>query len=234
MVSQRARRPDTPARDASSRDRLLAAAAAEFAARGFDGAKVDRITRRARINKAMLYYHFTNKAALYRAIVGDLFATLATNVAAVRAAGGPPDEQLRTFIATIASEMAARPHFPPIWLREMAEGGRHLDLSIVQSITAIVGVLGAILQDGEAAGVFRPAHPLITQMGIVAPLLLFSASQPVRERFSQTAPPGIADVSREAVIRHVEAAVLAVLAPPASAATVPSSPSSPPSRSLQP
>src|SRR3990172_6203646 len=46
-----------PARP-DSRDRLLAAAAAEFAARGFDGARVDRIARAARANKATIYHHF--------------------------------------------------------------------------------------------------------------------------------------------------------------------------------
>ena len=53
-----------------SPDRILAAAAAlEFAARGFAGARVDRIARRARVNKAMLYYHFGSKQRLYRALL---------------------------------------------------------------------------------------------------------------------------------------------------------------------
>src|SRR5580765_4276084 len=98
MVSQNApprRRPP------GSRGRLLAAAAAEFAARGFDGAKVDRIAARARVNKAMLYYHFTNKVALYREILRAVFGRVATAVAAVRDAGGPPDVQLRAFIDAV-------------------------------------------------------------------------------------------------------------------------------------
>ena len=61
-----------PARAAAStRDRLLDAARQEFAARGFDGAKVQRIVQRARVNKAMLYYHFPSKAALYLAILRE-------------------------------------------------------------------------------------------------------------------------------------------------------------------
>ena len=48
-------------RSARSRQRLLTAAAAEFAARGFAGASVDRIARAARVNKAMIYYHFTQQ-----------------------------------------------------------------------------------------------------------------------------------------------------------------------------
>src|SRR5687768_13561925 len=102
MVSQPASRAGT------SRERIVAAAAHEFAARGFDGAKVDRIARRARVNKAMLYYHFQSKAALYREILRDLFHGVASAVAAVRAAGGAPDAQVRRFIAVVAAEAVAR------------------------------------------------------------------------------------------------------------------------------
>lgn len=205
MVSQRARSKT------GSRDRLLRAAADEFAARGFDGAKVDRIARLARVNKAMLYYHFHNKAALYREILGTLFSRLAAEVAGVRAAGGPADEQIRRYIRTVAAVTVAVPHFPAIWLREMAEGGRHLDADVAGSIASILKTLGAMLEDGRAAGLLRPAHPLVTQMGIVAPLILFAASEPARERFRARVPSSIVMVPREAVVAHVEETTLAAL-----------------------
>ncbi|HVW03850.1 MAG TPA: TetR/AcrR family transcriptional regulator [Vicinamibacterales bacterium] len=205
MVSQQdASRP-------GSRDRLLAAAAAEFAARGFDGAKVDRITRRARVNKAMLYYHFHNKAALYREILARQFRGLAVAVTSGREQPGTPDEQLHRFIHTVAGVIAAEPHFPAIWLREMAEGGRHLDASIVTALRDIIATLAAILKEGQRAGIFAAAHPLITQIGIVAPLLLFAASAPLRERFKAIAPASLMVVPHEAVVAHVETVTLAAL-----------------------
>jgi TetR/AcrR family transcriptional regulator len=205
MVSQRdASRP-------GSRDRLLAAAAAEFAARGFDGAKVDRITRRARVNKAMLYYHFHNKAALYHEILARQFRGLAAAVTSGRAQPGTPDEHLHRFIRTVAGVIAAEPHFPAIWLREMAEGGRHLDAAIATSLRDIIATLAAILQDGQRAGVFAPAHPFVTQIGIVAPLLLFAASAPARARFSGIMPASLTAVPHDAMVDHVEAVTLAAL-----------------------
>src|SRR6478609_5645518 len=86
-----------------SRDRLLSAAAAEFAARGFDGAKVDRIAARARLNKAMLYYHFHDKAALYRAVLAGVFDALAAEVEAARQGATTPTTQLQAFIRTVAT-----------------------------------------------------------------------------------------------------------------------------------
>src|SRR5271166_3746410 len=49
--------------------RILDAALHEFAAKGFAGARVDAIARRAGINKRMLYYCFGAKQDLYREIL---------------------------------------------------------------------------------------------------------------------------------------------------------------------
>ncbi|MEO8796879.1 MAG: TetR/AcrR family transcriptional regulator [Polyangiaceae bacterium] len=57
-----------------TRARILAAATNEFAAKGFDGARVDTIARRAKTNKRMLYHYFGAKKALFEAIVGKLLS----------------------------------------------------------------------------------------------------------------------------------------------------------------
>jgi TetR/AcrR family transcriptional regulator len=54
---------------ARTRERILAAALREFSDKGFAGARVDRIARRARINKRMLYHYFGNKERLFREIL---------------------------------------------------------------------------------------------------------------------------------------------------------------------
>ncbi len=60
----------TPVRNLNrTREKILAAALAEFSARGFAGARVDAIARRARVNKRMLYYCFGAKQDLYREIL---------------------------------------------------------------------------------------------------------------------------------------------------------------------
>jgi TetR/AcrR family transcriptional regulator len=58
-----------PVRDPQrTRDRILAAALAEFSSEGFAGARVARIARRAKTNKRMLYHYFGNKEDLFREI----------------------------------------------------------------------------------------------------------------------------------------------------------------------
>ncbi len=194
-----------------TRDRLIAAAALEFAARGFDGAKVDRIAARARLNKAMLYYHFHNKAALYREILTEMFTALAERVEGVQRADVAADEQIRRFVRAVADESAARPHFPSMWMREMAEGGRHLDEKVLAEAMRVLRVLAAILAEGREHGQFRPLHPFVVHMSIVAPIVLFGATTPIRALFGQLRPTGMPDVTRDQVVDYVVAATLSAL-----------------------
>jgi TetR/AcrR family transcriptional regulator len=195
-----------------TRDRLLAAAAQEFAAHGFAGANVDRIARAARVNKAMIYYHFRSKAALYREILGDMFRAVCARVRVVAESSTPPEDKIRGFIQAIAAEAQARPHFPPIWFREIAEGGSHLDDSTLGDITAIVGMLSAIVREGVAAGRFQPVNPLLVHAGIVSPVLLFFASARLRQRIEKAGTLNAAQVTAEEVVGHVERVTLALLA----------------------
>jgi AcrR family transcriptional regulator len=54
---------------ARTKRRILAAALREFAERGFAGARVDAISRRAGSNKRMLYHYFGDKEGLFRAVL---------------------------------------------------------------------------------------------------------------------------------------------------------------------
>ena len=97
-----------------SPERILAAAAVEFAARGFGGARVDRIARRARVNKAMIYYHFGSKQALYRELLRSTFAQLAARLRAVEAGGAAPPEMLNRAIEAIAQLTREKTFLPSI------------------------------------------------------------------------------------------------------------------------
>jgi TetR/AcrR family transcriptional regulator len=52
-----------------SQQRILDAALAEFAAKGFAGARVDVIAKQAHINKRMLYHYFGDKEGLFREVL---------------------------------------------------------------------------------------------------------------------------------------------------------------------
>ncbi|MGH3861301.1 TetR/AcrR family transcriptional regulator [Actinokineospora sp.] len=60
---------------------LLRAAARLFAERGYDDVSIDEIANEAGVAKGLLYYYFTNKRALYVAIIRDASDQLAARTA---------------------------------------------------------------------------------------------------------------------------------------------------------
>jgi AcrR family transcriptional regulator len=70
-------------RGADGRDRILAAALAEFSERGFDGASTTRIARRCGLTQPLIHYHFGSKDGLWRATVDGLFRRLRREFVAV-------------------------------------------------------------------------------------------------------------------------------------------------------
>ena len=195
----------------ASRDRLFAAAAAEFAARGYAGANMERVARAARLNKAMIYYHFKSKAALYREILRDMFGAVRARVAAVAASGASPEEKVRAYVAAIVHEAEARPHFPPIWLREIAEGAEHVDAATLVYVREVLNALGGIIAEGVRAERFQPTHPLLVQGGIIAPLMFFLATAPLRQKIARAGVKGVSSVSIDMVVAHIQRLTLAQL-----------------------
>ena len=154
-----------------SPDRILSVAALEFAERGFAGARVDRIARRARINKAMLYYHFKSKASLYRTLLRRTFSLAADRLRAIAASDVPPADKLDRAIEGIAALVAEHPVFPAIMLREIAEGGAHLDRATLAMLGALPSLVGGIVQEGVASGAFRPVNPVFAYFSMFAPIV---------------------------------------------------------------
>jgi AcrR family transcriptional regulator len=90
------------------RQRLLRAAAAEFADRGYAGASSESISRRAGMSKATFYEHFTNKEDCIVALFDTAAETVGQSMSsAARGAGrGDALERMRAgtraFLTTIA------------------------------------------------------------------------------------------------------------------------------------
>ena len=183
MARPKATSPDT-------RHRILAAACGEFGAHGFSATTVDRIARRARVNKAMIYYHFPNKRALYNCIIRDVFAPITDRVRAAMQDDQPPALKLDRLIYALVRSIDQSSHFLPIFLREIADGVAHLGPEELGLIAGMFTTVRGVLGDGAEQKVFQPVHPALAHFTIIAPLLMFRASAPVRARLK--------------AVRHVE------------------------------
>ena len=204
-------RPKAPT--PGTRTRILAAACEEFGAHGFAATSVDRIARRARVNKAMIYYHFPNKRALYTCIIRDVFAPIAERVRDAMAEEGPPDRQLARVIDTLVRSVDASTHFLPIFLREIADGGAHLGPDELRLLAGIFAAVSGIVAEGMKQHVFHPVHPALAHFTLVGPLVMFRATAPVRARIKSLRHVEIPDADSDTLVRHLQMVAQRMLAP---------------------
>ena len=207
-----ARRTRTATQAPGTRSRILTTAADEFGARGFAATTVDRIARRARVNKAMIYYHFPNKRALYTAIVREHFTPIVEKLAAITARPAPPDRQLDRLIHTLVEAIDASKPFLPIFLREIADGAVHLGPEDLALLAGIFGTVRSVIAEGIRQKVFHPIHPALAHFTIIAPVIMFRATAPVRARIEATRGLVIPDADPATVVKHLQMVARRMLA----------------------
>jgi AcrR family transcriptional regulator len=60
----------------TARERILRAAAEEFAEHGFSGARINRIADTAGQNKQLIYHYFDSKEGIYAAVLGEMLTSM--------------------------------------------------------------------------------------------------------------------------------------------------------------
>lgn len=195
-----------------TRQRILNAAGEEFGAHGFAATSVDRIARRARVNKAMIYYHFPHKRALYTCIIRNVFAPITERVRTEMAHEAAPDKKLARLIATIVRSIDESTHFLPIFLREIADGGANLGPEELALLAGMFATVSGIIAQGVQQQTFQPVHPALAHFTLIGPLVMFRATAPVRARIRTVRHMDIPDADTDAVVNHLQMVARRMLA----------------------
>lgn len=135
-------------RGEQTREAILAAAEAEFADHGFDGARVDAIAERSGFNKNLIFRYFGEKLGLYAAVLrraDQELHDLQAQVFSPRLAEQPA-ASLATAIGVIFDYLVDHPRFLRILTWEMAAGWRTAAQIITEGDREEVSNLGPVLQ----------------------------------------------------------------------------------------
>jgi AcrR family transcriptional regulator len=199
-----------PSLDGDARQRLLDAAEKEFADRGFDGATVRDICRRAGANIASVNYYFGGKEALYiEAVKHAHSCSISTPLAHELPANASPVEKLRSFIQEMVRSMhvPASPTAMKLLMREMADPGKAAHVVVQEFIQPVAFRLQRILRE------LLPelAEPRILAIGfsIIGQVLFYRQNRPCSELiFGKQA---VEALDLDLVTRHIVQFTLAAL-----------------------
>jgi TetR/AcrR family transcriptional regulator len=150
--------PKKPARDpVRSRQRILAAASNEFASKGYDGARIDEIVRRGKVNKNLLYYYFGSKEKLFVAVLEAAYADLRQRQDAFALDGGAPEDAIRRLVAGLFHYWRESEAFIGFLTSENLYKAKHIKKSKVaaEAYQKLIESLSEVLEAGASQGVFR-------------------------------------------------------------------------------
>jgi len=196
-----------------SRTAILQAAVREFAQEGIAGARTDAIARAANVNKALLYYYFKDKEALYGAVLDQVFGGLIAYVGEVLCRDLPPREKIIAYAGAHFDYVASHPLYPRIVQGEMMGAGRgstnHLQRIVKQYFRPLFGRVAEILKTGQATGEFRPVDPLHFVPSMIAVIVFYFTSAPAMRVMTGKDPmsPERVAARRAAVLDFISAAL---------------------------
>lgn len=136
---------------------ILVAARAEFAGRGFEGARVDAIATLAGANKRLLYAYFGNKEDLYRAVLLDAYQEIRKGERALSLDQYGPVDAMDRLVRFTFRHFLANPWFPRLLNTENLENARFLkSMPDIQALhSPLVGQIKTVVDRGADAGIFR-------------------------------------------------------------------------------
>ena len=154
---------DKSARSAVTRDpertraAILAAATAEFTAKGLTGARIDAIAKSAGANKRMIYHYFGDKDALYLAVLEATYEAIRVAEQALHLGDRDPVEGMRELVLFTWRYFLAHPEFLSLLGTENLHKAAHLKRSkrIRELHSPLVGMISGLLERGARERVFR-------------------------------------------------------------------------------
>ena len=184
------RATDRKQRSAARREAILAAALDEFAARGFEAARLDDVAKRAGVAKGTIYLYFRDKQSLFQELVRAMLTPLVGTIEALSAADVPTSVLADTIVDLFVREVYETRRKDVIRLM-ISEGPRFPELAefyyrevLSRIIAAVRALLTRAAARGETPAGLAEFPQIIAAPGLVAVIWsgLFERFEPLDVR----------------------------------------------------
>lgn len=183
------------ARGAARREMILAAALDEFSARGFEGARLDDVAKRAGVAKGTIYLYFRDKESLFQELVRAMLTPMIAGIEAIGAVDVPASILAERFVDLFVREVYETRRQDVVRLM-ISEGRRFPKLAefyyhevLSRIIEAVRGMLTRAARRGDVPPALIEFPQLIAASGLVAIIWggLFDRFEPLDVRKMMTA-----------------------------------------------
>ncbi len=145
---------------------LLSAAAALFARKGYRASTLDDLADVLGVAKPTIYQYVRGKEALLLEVFETLLDIVEARLGPIARARQAPDEKLRRMVYAYIQIMAEQPDMATMWMREEASFSEKNLLHILRRNRKLERIFEAVVEEGQAAGLFRPIMPRLIVLGL--------------------------------------------------------------------
>ena len=188
-------------RAAERREQILDASLALFARRGFSATKTRDVALAAGVSEAMVFKHFPDKQALYRALIERKIAEAEAVLPLAGVAGSrePPEVFFGRIASTILERIERDPSFLRLLLFSALEGHPLASEFDTARAAGFRGAIEEYLRRQERAGTTRRVDPAFASRAFMSLVGWFAIARTVFRE------PGSRRIPREKLVRDIVA-----------------------------
>ena len=175
-----------------TRARILEAAVREFSANGLAGARTEQIAEAAGVNKALLYYYFQGKDALYASALETVAERMAATSMSVLTLECSAGERLLRFALNHFDRIYSQPVFQNLMQQEMMRFRKGESNAMSPLVEKLFRPLGdkmlAVAEEGIRSGELIPVESSQVIYAALGPNVFYFLSAPMMRLIAETNP----------------------------------------------
>jgi TetR/AcrR family transcriptional regulator len=140
-----------------TRMKIIETASAEFVEKGYAGARVDEIVKKANISKNLLYHHFGSKEKLFIQVLEHNYTQLRAHQMDIHIQGMSPVDGMRNLINATFQYFVDHPEIISLLNTENLHKAIHIKQSerILSMYHPVIALIKELLWHGTKDGIFR-------------------------------------------------------------------------------
>jgi TetR/AcrR family transcriptional regulator, fatty acid metabolism regulator protein len=151
--------PSELLRGTGKREKILRAAVEVFAQTGYFSSKVSEIARAAGVADGTIYLYFERKEDLLITIFREHMTSYLHGLAAELEGESSPEAKLRRLVRFHLEALGNDRALAVVFQVELRQSIKFMSLLSQEGVTAYLGVIKRLIEEGQSSGIFRPDVP---------------------------------------------------------------------------
>ncbi len=158
-------------KETSTEEKIFEAARDVFHQKGFDGARMQEIADKAKINKSMLHYYYRSKDKLFEKVYQLSLMKAIPQIVSLLNKDLPVEEKLREFVREYLTVIKQNPDIPSFIIHELNTNPSRIQKfflnQVGKRVQPFISQLQEAKEQGKLAGNLTPEQVVINTMSLV-------------------------------------------------------------------